>query len=233
MGLDGIELLMAIEDRFSIVIDDEEAGRATTVGDLHRLVVSKLTPRGTGTCLSSHVFYGFRRGLREIVGCRRAQVSPGASLANLVPLEGRRRAWGSLARHLGWRLPTLRLPAALEWGMAAGCLAAIPAAVSIAQLEIVSPPVAWALGLGAIPALWASYRFTSPLAARLPRGLDTVGGAVQEILALNFAAVAAESRSWSEDEVWQAVQATVVEQLGCRPQDVTRGARFVDDLGLG
>ena len=42
MGLDGVELIMAIEDAFGIEIDDEEAAEIRTLGELHRCVYRKL-----------------------------------------------------------------------------------------------------------------------------------------------------------------------------------------------
>lgn len=43
MGLDVVELILAVEDAFQIQIADEEAGSVSTIGDLHNLVVSKTT----------------------------------------------------------------------------------------------------------------------------------------------------------------------------------------------
>ena len=117
--------------------------------------------------------------------------------------------------------------------MVASCLGAIPVAVILARLGLISQPIAWALGLGALPALWLSYRAAAPLAVRLPGELATVGDAVGEILSQNFAVISEECQSWNESEVWRSLQATVVEQLGCRPADVSKSARFVEDLGLG
>jgi acyl carrier protein len=42
MGLDIVELVMAVEEKFGISIDNEEAAKALTVGDLKRLVRAKL-----------------------------------------------------------------------------------------------------------------------------------------------------------------------------------------------
>jgi len=37
----------------------------------------------------------------------------------------------------------------------------------------------------------------------------------------------------SEDDVWTQVKETIVEQLGVNPDEVTRGAKFYEDLGAG
>lgn len=232
MGLDGVELLMAVEDRFGITIEDEQAGQVATAGDLHELVMSKLTPSGPGSCLSSHVFYGLRRGLLEVTEVSRERVTPGASLEGLLPDEGRRGVWDSLGECSGWRLPPLRLPPALESSMLTGCLGAIAVALLGGGLGLMPGPIAWTLGLAAFPALLSAYRLAAPLAVRLPRELATVGDAARAVLSLNFALLSEECRSWNEGEVWQALQSVVVDQLGCKPEDVRRSAHLVHDLGL-
>jgi hypothetical protein len=56
-GLDGVELILAVEDAFQIHIADEEAGNVSTVGDLHNLVVGKLQGQDSKRCLTSAAFY--------------------------------------------------------------------------------------------------------------------------------------------------------------------------------
>jgi acyl carrier protein len=42
MGLDALELVMAVEEKFGIRIENEEAANALTVGDLKRPVRAKV-----------------------------------------------------------------------------------------------------------------------------------------------------------------------------------------------
>ncbi|MGD0631828.1 MAG: hypothetical protein ABR987_21055, partial [Terracidiphilus sp.] len=59
MGLDSVELVLRTEDEFSIILSDDEAASAITVGDLYNLVLSKLDV--TPGCLTSKAFYATRR----------------------------------------------------------------------------------------------------------------------------------------------------------------------------
>jgi len=43
MGMDTVELIIRTEEVFSVDLPDEECGRVQTVGDLYRLVLSKIT----------------------------------------------------------------------------------------------------------------------------------------------------------------------------------------------
>jgi acyl carrier protein len=43
MGLDTVEIVIRTEEVFLVDLRDDECGRVVTVGDLHRLVLSKIT----------------------------------------------------------------------------------------------------------------------------------------------------------------------------------------------
>lgn len=43
MGLDAVELVLAVENVFDIEIPDEEAGKIVTVGELHEYIYAELT----------------------------------------------------------------------------------------------------------------------------------------------------------------------------------------------
>jgi hypothetical protein len=61
----GIDLIDEVEAAFGIKVEDEEAERCWTVGDLYQVIYAR-TPNWTeqdGSCASSAVFYQFRRVL--------------------------------------------------------------------------------------------------------------------------------------------------------------------------
>jgi len=80
MGLDGVELLLAVEDAFHIHLADDEAGSVYTVGDLHNLVISKLQGQDSKRCLTSVAFYRTRRGIIDTLGIDRREVRPATHL---------------------------------------------------------------------------------------------------------------------------------------------------------
>src|SRR5580658_5428920 len=105
MGLDGIELVLAIEEAFRIHIDDEEAGNVSTVGELHRLVASKLSRQPAGLCLTSAAFYRMRRGIVAALGIERHQVKPSTLLDAILPRNDRHDAWRRIQAAMELKLP--------------------------------------------------------------------------------------------------------------------------------
>ena len=67
---------------------------------------------------------------------------------------------------------------------------------------------------------------------RYPSGVATVGELAEAVMALNHKQLAAEYKGWSAPDVWKTLCAVIVDQLGVRPQQITREAEFVKDLGV-
>ena len=107
MGLDTVELLLAVEETFQIHLEDAEAGRVATVDDLHRLVLSKLQGQSSGVCLTGVAFYRTRRALVDSLGVDRRQVRTWTPLELLLPRHGRREKWRSIQLLLKYKLPDL------------------------------------------------------------------------------------------------------------------------------
>ena len=61
MGLDSVELVMRVEERFGIEIHDSEAEPIRTPGMLVDLVFSKLQTGPQNYCASQRAFYVLRR----------------------------------------------------------------------------------------------------------------------------------------------------------------------------
>ena len=101
MGLDIMELLMAVEDHFGVTIPDERAERILTVGDLYRYLLGRKGQRVPALCPTGQAFYRLRRTLTQEFGVDRSRVRPAARLRDLFPKASRPAAWPRLAASLG------------------------------------------------------------------------------------------------------------------------------------
>lgn len=231
MGMDGVELIMAVEEAFEIQIPDEEAEQIRTVIDLYTLIWSKLPqavpPRG---CQSSATFYRIRRALMEQCGIPRWEVRPAARLEALLPPEQRREDWRLLRRTTGMWLPELELPqpmsvawTAFGWVVLSGCLMAY----------FVSP-LSVALGCS-LAGLVLTAKIQERLnlhAVQVPASCATVGSAVRYAVA-RTSVPSARGKTWKPEEVWNRVRRLIAHEYDIPLEEVTPQASFVDDLGFG
>jgi acyl carrier protein len=248
MGLDGVELLMEVEDEFGITIDDDAppAEGDVTVGDLYRHILEKLRAKGevlgpdaSAKCLSSAAFYVFRRGLCDEFGLDRQRVRPSTRMEDLVPKADRRRRWRALSMRLGLDLPKLERAPAMLTAIRCSTVAVFAAGFAFLYAGWIPPMAVWALTGGSIGFAVIALALTGPLAIHFPRATQTVRGMVLRVLATNLKKIAgapppqAAKRRLHPDEVWEMLRSIVVEQLDIPPEEVTKKARFYKDLGVG
>jgi len=81
MGLDTVELVMAVEERFSIRIPNEVAARLATVGQMHHYVVETLRQQGTPLDPETR-FSMLADVISEQLGVTRELVRPEASFVD-------------------------------------------------------------------------------------------------------------------------------------------------------
>ena len=240
MGLDIVELVMEVEAAFDIAIDDRDAERILTVGDLFRYVLEKLELRDrvAHPCVSGAIFYRLRRALIDATGLDRRLVRPSARVESLVPVDRRHATWGALRRALGLNLPALRFPT----GLAGAILLAIPTglATTVVMYEArtghrLGHPASVLMGLllACVPFLIAAYRLAAPFATVLPSESATVRGLVGAIVRDNYGRLGLRDASPEQDRevIRDALRSIIVAQLGVSPDEVSDNARIVDDLG--
>jgi hypothetical protein len=238
MGLEGVELLLDVEETFSITIDDHDVASMIKVGDLYCYLVENvgLGTSDSATCLSSTVFYRLRRALIAALGVERKQVRPDTTVESLLPCPVRPEAWRRLGAALDLKLPPLERPGWVysvvipAWVFGIGSTGGLLSTLVISRENelfsrreyIAAAVLGYAVAIGVEVA-------TRPLERRLPRGCESVGGLVEALVTLNFARLRSEQRAWSRDDVWTTVRGLVARQAGIAPEDVTTGTRF-DDL---
>jgi acyl carrier protein len=75
MGLDTVEIVLAVEEAFGLEISDATASQIFTVGELHAFLVAELTRLGRPGIDPANVY----EELRDII-CRQLGVEPAAVL---------------------------------------------------------------------------------------------------------------------------------------------------------
>jgi acyl carrier protein len=234
MGLDGVELVMEVEDEFDIRIADEEAEVIRTVGDLTRTVQRKLgiEPRlsdgdSDRFCLPAAAFFRLRRawaGRPEVAGLRLRPSTPLASLSVGFG-QGRRRLW-RLARRAGVRLPPLVVRAgaaevlALVAVVGLAGFAAWVAAVSLMPVQLV-------LGLLVVVGVGVGW-LAEALLHKSPPSIVTIGDALR---ACEQPCIRPAGESGLSDLELKIIK-IVGEQLGYDPAIITLESRFVEDLDM-
>ncbi|MEE9344534.1 MAG: hypothetical protein V3U88_02900 [Methylococcales bacterium] len=88
MGLESVELVMAIEEEFDINIPDEEAGNFDTVGKLYRHIVDVLYQSGrSGQVDESDVWERMKDVIVSQLGVRPEQVTEDASFVSDLGID--------------------------------------------------------------------------------------------------------------------------------------------------
>lgn len=239
MSLDTVELVMEVEEEFSVSIPDEVAGGIETVGQLYDFILNCREGRGD-RCVTAMAFYRLRRGMMESLGIDRAAIRPTSELSRLIPKINRQLTWQRLEAACGLRLP------ALGFGTE---LTALAYAVIFAFAATAFFPIAFHFGaagveLGMIAAVIAAIislavvefgRRFAPITfrTRWPRDSKTVGRLSRAAAAINYKSLSKDAPPSDDPDVWRGLQQLIVEQLGVTPEVVTRDASFVKDLGAG
>ena len=106
MGLDSVELLMSVEDKFGIQIEDSEAEKINTVQDFADVVYSKIIINPTNKCLSQIVFYRIRKVFRKL-DLANKEISPETKISEFLSQTELKEKWLLLGTELGLELPEL------------------------------------------------------------------------------------------------------------------------------
>lgn len=231
MGLDGVELMLEIEDKFQISLGDDEVGSVGTVGELHALILTKLDRTSPRACATSMAFYDARRALMTGVGIARNQIRPASRLDSLFapPSLMRRKQWRQVQESTMLNFPDLERLAV--WTYFSLAIGAILGSVVAHRFDARWFIIALAMIPGAIAAAFACA-FVPIGRWHFPQGIATVGDLARVVLGVNIESFRRLSARWTEDDVWNALKAIIVEQSGMPPEKVRPEAAIVGDLGI-
>ena len=211
MGLDGVELVLEIEDEFGIHIPDEEASQTITMADVF-LLVCRL--RGVGPAAKRPDDDGQLQAILRDMGLRQSLSDP-EPLSDLVPADRRHEFWRRVEQARRPGLPALKPPI--------GCGAALAIIAAGAILGVIGGPIGIALGalLGVVTGVLLR-RQTLASRPNFPPDLQTV----QDLM------------TWwrpvsSSAEIWSKIVEITANQVGVAKEDIHPETRLVDDLKIG
>jgi hypothetical protein len=109
MGLDSVELVMAIEEEFGLDIPDHDAEKMITVGDVYEWLRFRLSTADPRACLTQRVFYKLRRALIENYNVSRHTIAPDTRLTELLPLSVVEEGWPFLQMFIDLKTPPFKV----------------------------------------------------------------------------------------------------------------------------
>lgn len=221
MGLDGVELVLALEEEFEVTIDDRDAANLTTPRKVADYILSRLetVSDNAGRCLSQTGFYRIRSVLMSHFGARRSDVRLESPVQAFLGDDARQN-WRVLKEAIGAsHLPGLKCQPHVHFSITLG----VPVIMAICILQAGGP--LWAAVL-ALPISWVvAHGITDRLGNLVPPSFATIRALVP------YAGIANRTE-WSQEYVLQRVLQITSVQLGIPLEKILPDHHFVDDLGL-
>jgi len=231
MGLDGVEIVMAVEETFDLRIEDAEAAKILTPRQLIDLIQSKVVGATTSVCLTQRAFNLLRKSLLRHGGWKRSQITPTKQLSELINHNQRRLLLENVCRDLTIKKPPkLVLANWLNITLLAGALLSGVLA-DIVTKQVLSSIAVWIFIIVAMFTAGAALRLAKPVCKEFPANLQTVGDLARWVMTHKADLATATIPAWTRNQITASVREIIVDVLGCKP-DFSEDANFVKDLGL-
>lgn len=242
MEFEGVELILRLEDEFSINISDDEAMTARTVGEVCDLVMEKL--RTDSSRASNMALFRTRRAVVDALEMPRRSVWPSTWLEPLLPRPTRIERWKQIEDHLGAQFPGLIH--SNRWRDGFILLSMLLATLLVLVLWWSLFTLGWLTGvlkwlfLAPGSAAWfvLASRINHHLLTGTPRlareiPFKTAGELAEAVLALNYEAFeSAASPPLSKKAIWLRIVEILCDELQIGPEDVYPDSRIAEDLGV-
>ncbi len=243
MGLDFVEIIMAVEEEFGIKIPENVSFyRYNTPGKMHAFVVRQLKAQARAACPTSRIFYELRRGALAAGLCLREVFRPSTSLERLAPVKLERRdQWDRWRKETDAPLPDLEHATRVSKVIRTATLAATAlgglwaGATAYTFTQSISITL-WTALFGSVISGGLAFRglarFCQTDQSEFPHQNRTVADLVRSLAAAEpTSATQATAYSIDEDAVWRRLRHTLAVQLGTNEEEITREADFFRDLG--
>ena len=229
MGLDGVELVMALEEAFGVSISDGDAGQAVTPRMVGDIIFSKLQATDETTCQSQRAFYLLRKAFIRRFNLNRTTIAPDMTFRRLIPINAEPQFWQELKNEIHARSwPALVRPRWMVWLLTASvCSVFLGSFWMFYEIVPVGPENAAMSGaVLAIVTYILSSRITRRFKVRIPHRMKELRDIVPY-------AITSDQIKWTREQVSAVVKKIVLEHLGISEAQYREDAHFVKDLGLG
>ncbi len=236
MGLDAVEIVMAVEEAFGVTLEDSEVEKISTPRELIDLIMGKVGETASAGCLTQRAFHQVRAALLHQLPLNRRDISPQAKLSRLAPRSQRK----VLLECLAAELETSPLPALVRPKWLVVFLVVMSVAAGIAAAVYIFRHGLWehrgAL-FGTAVATAAAIGFVSGAATRacrfeFPPRLATVADLSRWLVGHKTELAVSAPGKWTREQVAARVRDIIIELLDCAPA-YREDASFVQDLGMG
>lgn len=251
MGMDMVELIMDIEDRFNIAIPDEDFERVRTVGAFHEHVLAQLAikretepvdhPRSRPHCPTQQAFLTLRQAIQTTrPDAANARIRPSTLLADLFPRNRRRSAWKNLGKQLDVWLPMLKLPrpigTLIKWLVPIGLTGLAIAAATTSDFPGEAVFQVFYGSIMTAIALAAGFVLSRPFATQFRPELATVGDVARHLFEKHpyrYDGTRDAAPTMSDEEVWDIIVDRIAEIGGIERDTIRSETRFIEDIYFG
>lgn len=231
MGLDFVEVVMAVEEEFGIEIPDEDIGQFHTPGHMYVYVAQRLSASRTAgdLCPNQFVFHRIRRMLTAALPIRRSDVRLDTKLESLFPLAARQDAWWQFAQHLPWIEAELGFPRAY---LPTVWFALYASAIAAGAIMLGADGAGLAAAVGAPVALLLTMIVSKCPGPRrvFPHDASSVRDLVAHGVAMNFVRGELVGLRSTDNRIWNRLSRAIAVQAGVEREQVRPDSRWSDLL---
>lgn len=232
MGLDAVEIVMAVEEAFDVEILDSEAEKIRTPGQLVDLVLGKTATATSNVCLTHRAFNLVRSTLIRRCSLDRREIRPSTLLGDALPRRDRRARLKELTLDLALTgSPELSRPAWVTTSLASAALVAGLAAFAATSKATHYESPFFLSFSAAIFTTWLGALATRALKVEFAGDLDTVGALARWVMIHKADLAIPRTNAWTRSQVADRVREIVINVLG-HASDYREDADFIEDLGL-
>lgn len=230
MGLDMVEIVLAVEDEFGVHLPDDW-GNIRTVGDLDRTICCQLETQrriDTSACPSFEPFFATRDAILSLTTADPRAIRPSSMLATLFVANQRRAIWLELQSLAHLNLPPLRLPPSVSITLKC-TVAAFFLTAAVLSASMVGPSGVLLSAFCAVILLVITFAVSRPFAIVFPKDCQSVG----DIVGHASPSVYPRRRTKAfpdSAEIYPKLVNIVSDRLDVPVEDIAIDSRFIEDL---